>query len=96
MDSITCGFDFLPQPATPAEPAVPEMRKVSQVELEPGCFPPRPTYPPYPQAADPNGQLTNVPHEHSRNMPHPLACRDYFEEQARRMKAQARGYDDEE
>ena len=51
-------------------------------------------YPPYPQPADPNGQLTTTPHPHSRNMPHPQACADYIAEQARKLKAKLRGYDD--
>jgi hypothetical protein len=79
-----CGFD---EP----EAQQPEVPKVTLAEVIAEPEPERPAYPPYPFPADPHGQLTNVPHEHSRNMPHPLACRDYFQEQARRMKAQLRG-----
>jgi hypothetical protein len=100
---VDCGFDFLPQPEAPEAPGdadpVPSAPKLGAL-TEPGEIPPaspreaRP-YPPYPQAADPHGVPTNVPHEHSSTMPHPLACRDYFEAQARKMKAQLRGYDDD-
>jgi len=93
-----CGFD---EP----EAQQPEVLRISQggaesaLPSEPGEViapePDRPAYPPYPQGADPNGVLTNVPNEHSRNWPHPLAIRDYFAEQARKMKAHLRGYDDE-
>jgi hypothetical protein len=88
---VQCGWDFLPQ-----QDVVPEVPKVRQRELTPAVESvalPKP-YPPYPQPADPNGQLTTTPHPHSRNMPHPQACADYIAEQARKLKAKLRGYDD--
>jgi hypothetical protein len=93
---IACGFDTVaPETECNLHP-VPEHCKES---LQPpsGSEPQRPitpTYPPYPQPADPNGVLTNVPHEHSRNMPHPLAVADHQREENRK-EAQSRGYDDE-
>ena len=88
---LQCGFDFLPQ-----QDAMPEAPKVSQGKLiappaDPAVLRP---YPPYPQPADSNGQLTTTPHPHSRNMPHPQACADYIAEQARKLKARLRGHDD--
>jgi hypothetical protein len=97
---VECGFDFLPQQdtapersthadhASPAESAD-DIEPTSPGEAR------SPAYPPYPQAADPHGVPTNVPHEHSSTMPHPQACADYFAEQARKMKAQIRGYDND-
>jgi hypothetical protein len=87
---LECGFDFLPQQdaTARAEVPVPDPEPVSPRDT-------RPSYPAYPQCADPNGVLTNVPHEHSRNMPHPQACADYFAEQARKMEAKLRGYDND-
>jgi hypothetical protein len=43
--------------------------------------PPLPLFPPWPQAADPNGELTNGPSEHSRNWPHPLAVEAHREQE---------------
>jgi len=91
---VACGFDPAPVPAYKAKP---HSVVIPQVIAPPAPAPaaesaPRP-YPPYPQAADPNGVLTNVPDPHSRNMPHPLACRDHSEAEARRMLRELRGYD---
>jgi|SRR5208282_96730 len=88
---VDCGFDFLPQPADPVVPAI-----VSAIirAVVPATAPSAP-YPPYPQVANPGGPITNVPHETSGSMPHPLAVRDYMEAQARRMKKKLRGYSDE-
>jgi hypothetical protein len=101
---VECGFDFLPQQDAAPGRSTPAVSATAQA----GGFPPgypdaepvsprdtRPTYPPYPQAADPHGVPTNVPHEHSSTMPHPQACADYFAEQARKMKAKLRGYDND-
>lgn len=94
---VACGFD-----TTEALPQVSASEPDSGAHPAPASKPesgPHPApcaaYPPYPLPADPNGVLTNVPHEHSSNWPHPLACQEYMEEQARKMKAQLRGYDDE-
>jgi hypothetical protein len=105
---IACGFDFLPQPdgaeSAPLTSASSAPKLGADADsadhlpvpsVEPGANPPGPSYPPYPQAADPHGVPTNVPHEHSSTMPHPQACADYFAEQARKMKAQIRGYDND-
>jgi len=101
---VSAGFDFLPQQDAPgrstaAVSATADLAAVTPQEFggfpEPGGNPPGSSYPPYPQAADPHGVPTNVPHEHSSTMPHPQACADYFAEQARRMKAQMRGYENE-
>jgi hypothetical protein len=102
---VECGFDFLPQapersiaavsatepggnpPGSPADPAAPKKCSDCGTVVRP--------YPPYPMAADPHGVPTNVPHEHSSTMPHPQACADYFAEQARKIKAQMRGYEND-
>ncbi len=89
---VECGFDFLPQP----EAQQPELPRVSQGEVVAQPEPERPKYPPYPQVANPGGPITNVPHETSGSMPHPLAVRDYMERNARELKAKLlRGYDNE-
>jgi hypothetical protein len=95
---VSAGFDFLPQQDAPersthADHASPAESADHIEPTSPGEA--RPSYPPYPQAADPHGVPTNVPHEHSSTMPHPQACADYFAEQARKMKAQIRGYDND-
>jgi hypothetical protein len=107
---VECGFDFLPQQDAPGRSTAAVSATEEPGGIPPGCTtpqilggfpapggsePPGPTYPPYPQAADPHGVPTNVPHEHSSTMPHPQACADYFAEQARKMKAQIRGYDND-
>jgi hypothetical protein len=87
---VECGWDFLPQP----EPQ--RAAEISQGEvIAPEPVDERPAYPPYPKAADPNGVLTNVPHEHSRNWPHPLAVRDFERERTRQNKAQLLGEENE-
>jgi hypothetical protein len=84
---IACGFE---QPEPEPQP------QVSQPEesLQP-IAPPAPMYPPWPLAADPHGELTNGPSEHSRNWPHPLACEAHRAEQLRRQMERLRGYEDE-
>jgi hypothetical protein len=42
---------------------------------------PAPLFNPWPIAADPNGELTNGPSEHSRNWPHPLAVEAHREQE---------------
>jgi hypothetical protein len=99
---LESGFDFLPQPdgaesapigrstavAATADPAVPNKCADCATVL-------RPTYPPWPQVANPGGPITNVPHPSSGSMPHPLACEDHMREQQRKQLAKLRGYDDE-
>jgi hypothetical protein len=93
---VECGFDFLPQQDAPERSTTAASTKPDDQDTEPvSPRDTRPAYPPYPQAADPHGVPTNVPHEHSSTMPHPQACADYFAEQARKMKAQMRGYDND-
>lgn len=85
---IDCGFD----PMVPAEVVRRETPvEIPQVEViapEPEPIAPEPgqccaashsisAYPPYPQPADPHGVLTNGPHPHSCNWPHPLAIADH-------------------
>ena len=98
---IECGFDFLPHPGgsepaplTPADPAAVTPQILGGFP-EPGPISPGPSYPPYPLPACPGGPITNVPHPSSGSMPHPQACADYFAEQARKMKAQMRGYEND-
>jgi len=84
---VACGFDTVVE-AQPVPCAAPQVEAIAAPA-------PCAAYPPYPLPADPSGPITNAPHEHSSNWPHPLACQEYMEEQARKMKAQLRGYDDE-
>jgi len=96
---VECEFDFLPQ-----QDAAPERTKDAE-QFPKGTASPdaepaspgeaRPAYPPYPLPACPGGPITNVPHPTSGSMPHPQACADYFAEQARKMKAKLRGYDND-
>jgi hypothetical protein len=56
-----------------------------QVEV---IAPPLRRFPPWPQPADPAGQLTNAPHANSSNWPHPESCRIYIDEQRRKQQLQ--------
>jgi hypothetical protein len=87
---IACDF-AQPEPIPEPGGGSPQGRTPSQVEV---IAPPAPTYPPWPLAADPNGPITNAPHEHSSNFPHPEACRIYMEEQLRKQQIQIRGEDE--
>ena len=84
---VLCGFEQAAEPQPEPQPR--------QVEVIAPPVPALPAFPPWPQAADPNGQMTNAPHEHSRNFPHPEACRIYMEEQLRKQQTKIRGYEDE-
>jgi hypothetical protein len=89
-----CGFDVAPG----GSPGDPRLASVSPGDTHPASTAPgasHPAYPPFPLPADPRGVLTNAPHEHSCNHPHPLACKAHFEEQARLQKERLRGYSDE-
>jgi hypothetical protein len=79
---IACGFDFLPQPE---QAGLAQSAQSAPVVSTPELQEPR-SYNPWPMAADPNGIVTNTPHEHSRNWCHPLAMRDWLEDNARKMK----------
>jgi len=69
-----CGFDTTPAPASLAAPAgSPEDPRPAPMSPEDT----HPTYPPWPLCADPAGPVTNAPHEHSSNWPHPLAVEDH-------------------
>lgn len=92
---IACGFDVEASSAHPADSTTAKTTVAAAAEVPASPEDARP-YPPYPQAADPNGIITNAPHAHSRNWPHPDAYREHVEEAARKMKAQLRGYSDEE
>jgi hypothetical protein len=90
-----CGFEpaeLIPEPQQP-QPQV----SVSQPEesLQP-IAPPAPMFPPWPMAADPHGQLTTTPSEHSCNFPHPLACEQHRQEQLRKQIERLRGYSNEQ
>lgn len=88
---IVCGFEEAqPQVSAPA-PSTNLVERPAPASPEHQARR-RASYPPWPQPADPNGQLTNVPHEHSRNWPHPEACRIHAEEELRKQ----RGYADDE
>ena len=90
---IACGFEVqIPQVSAPApvESAAPP---TASAELPAPCAA---LFPPWPQAADPNGPITNAPQEHSSNWPHPETCRIYMAEQLREQQIKLRGYTDEE
>jgi len=85
-----CGFPETPdsvpveQPravAQPSTPAAPDAPAVDSAEVLARAA----QYPPWPFPADPNGVITNVPHEHSCNHPHPLAVKAHNEEAARAL-----------
>ena len=85
---VLCGFERAPEPQPEPQPR--------QVEVIAPPVSALPAFPPWPQAADVNGELTLGPHEHSRNFPHPEACRIYMEEQLRKQQIPIdRGYEDE-
>jgi hypothetical protein len=90
---IAVGFDK-PAPA-PSDGARPAESAERPPTTESGVRPkeslerpakPKATYPPWPQAADPNGVLTNAPAPNSRNWPHPEACRIKNEELQRKLR----------
>ena len=89
---VACGFDAAIEAQPVSSCSVPN--RLAGVD---SCERPAPSaaYPLYPHPACPGGPITNVPHPTSGNMPHPLACRDYMQEQARKQKAQIRGYENE-
>jgi hypothetical protein len=91
---VACGWD---QPELAQRPVVGSLSPQSpQVEvIAPVPAPCAEQYPPWPQCADPNGELTNAPSEHSRNWPHPRSCEQYMREQRRKQIEQLRGYADE-
>ena len=89
---VGCGFDFLPQPEPQQAAEISQGEVIAPSEPEDERLP----YPPYPQAADPNGILTNLPHERSRNWPHPLAFRDYEREQTRKNRSRLLGEENED
>ena len=89
---VLCGF-AQPEPQPQVSQVSSEESSEQGTPQEAGGF--HPAYPPWPQPADPNGPITNAPHEHSSNFPHPEACRIYMEEQLRKQQIQIRGYADE-
>lgn len=90
---VLCGFDAPAKESEPASTCPGHVEEPPTAEESPVVV--VPMYPPWPQAADPNGVLTNQPHEHSRNWPHPLAVADHQREENRKMEAQLRGYPDD-
>jgi hypothetical protein len=104
---IACGFDEVqipqvspPEPvgesagrSSPGEEGTPAAPPADPTELPAPCAA---LFPPWPQAADPNGPITNAPDENSSNWPHPEACRIYMAEQLREQQIKLRGYADEE
>jgi hypothetical protein len=94
---LECGFDFLPQPGSPGEPpsvvtvaAVPapsasDAERLSFEEIKRRYFSPDRI----------GGPITNVPAFGSGSMCNPETARLYHEAQARKMKQQLRGYDDD-
>ena len=92
---IACGFDPAPAvqkvsqvSAPPAEPAA-VLRPVDAPSNLPEIA--EFAFRPYPLPADPNGVLTNGPHPHSCNHPHPLACEAYMKREAEKLVAKYRG-----
>ena len=102
---LECGFDFLPQPAgsepppsavdvvrnrttvtTPAVPAADSAARLSFEEIKRRYFSPDRI----------GGPITNVPAFGSGSMCSPSTAKLYHEACARRMKAQLRGYENED
>jgi hypothetical protein len=86
---IACGFE---RPQTQPQVIEPHTVPCKDAPGSPRSVP-VPKYPPWPKAADPNGELTTGPSEHSRNWPHPKSCEEYM---AQQLRKQQRGYEDEE
>ena len=84
---VQCGF-AQPEPEPQREPRP----KVEVIALPV----PAPLFNPWPQPADPAGPITNAPHEHSSNWPHPLACEAYMQELLRKQIERLRGYSNEQ
>ena len=81
---VLCGFEQ-PEPQPELQPR--QVEVIAPVPI--------PAFPPWPQAADPAGELTNGPAPHSRNWPHPLAVEAHRAEQLRKQQMQIRGSEDE-
>ena len=89
---IACGFEQAAAAlAVPSTESV-ERPYVSQDEAPAPCAV---LFPPWPQCANPNGELTLAPHEHSRNWPHPLACEEHRKDELRKQQIRIRGYADD-
>jgi hypothetical protein len=92
---IACGFNE-PEPVAQPEAVSAQPQVSAPVESEEPAAAPAPKYPPWPMAANPRGQLTNGPHESSRNWPHPRACEAHAAEQLRKQQERLRGIPNEE
>ncbi len=91
---ILCGWDKA-QPAPRPAPKVVQVEVAAQPIAVPARPAPAPTFRPWPLCADPNGVITNCPHEHSCSHPHPLAVKAHEEAEARALRMKYRGDPDE-
>jgi len=87
---IACDFE------RPESEPQPQVSQVGSEDSSDPIAPPAPSFNPWPMAADPHGQLTTTPSEHSCNFPHPLACEQHRQEQLRKQIERLRGYSNEQ
>ena len=87
---VLCGFDPAAldvrgsSPNTPQEEVTADLR-TPQIQV------PATSFRPWPLCADPAGPVTNAPHEHSSNWPHPKAVEQHRAELLRQQLSRYRG-----